>query len=82
MQTKFRGADAGAYLGSSGATTRGLNHASLGAQVVIYTRANDGVFAGVSIGDASITGDDKANRELYGRPITAAEIVRDGRRVK
>lgn len=72
------GADAGAYLGSSRGTTQGLNDPSLGAQVVIYARANGGVFAGASIGDASITSDDKANRELYGRPITATEIVRDG----
>ena len=73
------GADAGAYLGSSGATTQGLNDSSLGAQVVIYARANGGVFAGAAIGDASMTSDDKANRELYGRPITAVEIVRDSK---
>jgi hypothetical protein len=30
------GADAGAYLGPSGAITQGLNGPSLGAQVVIY----------------------------------------------
>ncbi len=72
------GADAGAYLGSSGATTQKLNDPNLGAQVVIYARPNGGVFAGASIGDISVTSDDKANRELYGRPITASEIVRDG----
>ena len=70
-------ADAGAYLGSSGATSQGLNNPKLSTQVMIYARANGGVFAGVSVGDASITSDDKANRELYGRPITATEIVRD-----
>jgi lipid-binding SYLF domain-containing protein len=73
------GADAGAYLGSSGATTQGLTGGSRGAQVVMYARANGGVFAGASIGNASITSDDKANRELYGRPITATEIVRDSK---
>ena len=70
---------AGAYLGSSGTTSQGLNDSHLEAQVVIYARANGGLFAGASIGNASITSDDKANRELYGHPITAAEIVRDGK---
>lgn len=73
------GAHAGACLGSSRAITQGLNGPSLGARVVIYARANGGVFAGASIGNASITSDDKANRELYGRPITATEVVRDGK---
>lgn len=44
------------------------------------TRVNGGVFAEASIGNGSITsGDDKANCELYGRPITATEIVRHGK---
>ena len=73
------GADVGAYLGNSGATTQGLNDASLGAEIVIYARANGGVFAGASVGNSSIESDDKANRELYGRSITASEIVRDGK---
>ena len=71
-------ADAGAYLGSSGATTQGLNDASLGKDVLIYARPKGGVFAGASLGDASMTTDQKANQQLYGRPITAAQIVRDG----
>jgi len=72
------GADAGAYLGASGATTQGLNDAKLGAQVIIYARAKGGIFAGASIGNAAINSDEKANRELYGRKMTALEIVRDG----
>jgi lipid-binding SYLF domain-containing protein len=71
------GADAGAYLGTSGATTQGLNDPGLGAQVLIYARANGGLFAGASVGNASISSDDKANRKLYGRQITATEIVGD-----
>lgn len=73
------GADVGAYLASSGATTQGLNDSSLGAEVIIYARANGGVFTEASVGNASIESDDKANRELYGRSITATEIVRDGK---
>jgi lipid-binding SYLF domain-containing protein len=72
-------AEAGAYLGSSGATTQGLNDTNLGAQALIYARPKGGVFAGASLGDASMMTDEKANRELYGRPITATEIVRDGK---
>ena len=73
------GVDAAAALGSSGASTEGLNDSKLGADVLIYARPNGGVFAGASLGDASLTSDDKANRELYGRPITATEIVRNGK---
>jgi len=72
-------ADAGAYLGSSGVTTQGLSDPKLSTQVVIYARANGGVFSGASIGDASISSDGKANRELYGHAITATEIVRDSK---
>ena len=71
------GADVGAYLASSGATTQGLNDSSLGAEVIIYARANGGVFTEASVGNASIESDDKANRELYGHSITATEITRD-----
>ena len=73
------GTEAGAYLGSAGATTQAVNDASLGAQVLIYARPNGGVFAGASLGDASLKTDEKANRDLYGREITATEIVRDGK---
>ena len=80
LSGKFKlGADAAAALGSSGTSTEGLNDSKLGADVLIYSRSNGGVFAGASLGDASLTSDDKANRELYGRPITASEIVRDGK---
>ena len=46
------GANAAAALGSSVATTEGFNDSSLGADVLIYSRSNGGVFAGVSLGDA------------------------------
>jgi len=48
------------------------------AEVIIYARANGGVFAGASVGNASLESDDKTNRELYGRSLSAMEIVRDG----
>jgi lipid-binding SYLF domain-containing protein len=73
------GVDVGAYLASWEAATGGLNDSSLGAEVIIYKRANGGVFTEASVGNASIESDDKANRELYGRSITATEIVRDGK---
>ena len=73
------GADVGAYLASSGATTQGPSDSSLGAEVIIYARTSGGVFTEASVGNASIESDDKANRELYGGSITATEIVRDGK---
>jgi lipid-binding SYLF domain-containing protein len=35
------------------------------------------VFAGISLEGSTLRPDDKANRELYGRSVTAAQIVRE-----
>jgi lipid-binding SYLF domain-containing protein len=37
-----------------------------------------GLFAGASLGTASIEADNDANKQLYGKEIDAAEMVRDG----
>jgi len=73
------GADANAVAGPSKATTEGFNDEKLGASILIYSRGEDGLFAGASLGDASMEADDKANHKLYGRSIDANEIVRDGK---
>jgi lipid-binding SYLF domain-containing protein len=45
------------------------------ADILTYGRAK-GVFAGVSLGGASLEPDDDANTRLYGKKLTATEIVR------
>jgi lipid-binding SYLF domain-containing protein len=43
--------------------------------ILTYGRAK-GVFAGVSLGGSSVEPDNDANRRLYGKTVTATEIVR------
>jgi SH3 domain-containing YSC84-like protein 1 len=44
------------------------------ADVLVYGRAK-GLFAGVSIGSATLTPDSDANARLYGKPMSATDIV-------
>jgi len=45
------------------------------ADILTYGRAK-GVFAGVSLGGSSVEPDNDANRRLYGKTVTATEVVR------
>jgi SH3 domain-containing YSC84-like protein 1 len=65
------GSDATAAAGPSGATTAG---GAGGTDVLTYGRAS-GLFAGMSLGGATLQPDDDANQRLYGKAITAKEIV-------
>jgi lipid-binding SYLF domain-containing protein len=62
------GRDASAAAGP-GATT-----ASVGGDVLTYARTS-GAFAGVSLGGADFTPDHNANERLYGKTISASQIV-------
>jgi lipid-binding SYLF domain-containing protein len=67
------GTDATAAAGPSGATAAGATDA----QVYSYGRAK-GMFAGVSIGGATVEPDNNANNRLYGNNPDASSIVRTG----
>jgi lipid-binding SYLF domain-containing protein len=67
------GTDATAAAGPSGATAA----AATDAQVYSYGRAK-GMFAGVSIGGATVEPDNSANNRLYGGNPDASSIVRGG----
>jgi len=69
------GADASAVAGPSGAKAAGLNDPNV--DVLTYSQAK-GLFAGASLGGASLASDDDMNKELYGTPLNATQIVRDG----
>jgi lipid-binding SYLF domain-containing protein len=69
------GADASAVAGPSGAKAVGFNDPNT--DVLTYSQAK-GLFAGASLGSASIGGDDDANKELYGKPVDVQQIVREG----
>jgi lipid-binding SYLF domain-containing protein len=48
-----------------------------GADILTYSRTS-GLFAGVSLNGASLSPDSDANQRLYGKAVSATEIVRDG----
>jgi lipid-binding SYLF domain-containing protein len=68
------GRDATAAAGPSGATSNGTVG---GSDILTYGRAS-GLFAGMSLGGATLDSDDDANNRLYGKSITVQEIVRGG----
>lgn len=72
QKTKL-GTDATAAAGPSGATAG----SPVGADVLTYGRAK-GLFAGVSLGGASLESDNDANQRTYGKQISARDIVTGG----
>jgi len=69
------GADASAVAGPSDAKASGFNDPNV--DVLTYSQAK-GLFAGAAFGSASMATDDDMNKELYGKPLNAIQIVRDG----
>jgi lipid-binding SYLF domain-containing protein len=45
-------------------------------EILTYSRAR-GVFAGVAVDGSTLRPDNRGNRELYGRKITAKQIIRE-----
>jgi SH3 domain-containing YSC84-like protein 1 len=68
------GGNAAAAAGPTGAQATGYNADAMQTDVLTYSRSK-GLFAGVSLEGASMETDDDANKDLYGKPITAKEIV-------
>ena len=69
QKTKL-GSDATAAAGPSGATSG----SPVGSDVLTYGRA-EGLFAGVSLGGASLDADNDANKRTYGKPLSVHDIV-------
>jgi lipid-binding SYLF domain-containing protein len=69
------GAGASAVAGPSGADAAAFNDPNV--DILSYSQSK-GLFAGASLGSASMASDDDANKELYGKEIDAAQI-RDGK---
>jgi lipid-binding SYLF domain-containing protein len=70
------GADATAVAGPTGAKAVGAN--DVNADILTYSRAKGGLFAGAALGSASMDTDDSANKSVYNKDITATQIVREG----
>jgi lipid-binding SYLF domain-containing protein len=71
------GGDASAAAGPVGRTAEADTDAYMRAQILTYSRAR-GAFAGVSLEGSTLRPDDGANRTLYGRDVTAEQIVAEG----
>ena len=72
------GADASAAAGPKGRTAEGATDIVMNAEILSYSR-NKGLFAGVSLEGSTLRSDGSANRKLYGRELTAKEIIRQGK---
>lgn len=68
------GGDASAAAGPKGRNAEASTDLTLRAEILSYSRAR-GLFAGVSLEGTSIRPDDEANVEVYGRKLTARQIV-------
>ena len=74
LQDKTKlGTDATAAAGPSGASATSTSVG--GVDVLTYAKAK-GLFAGVSLEGATLHADGDANKRLYGKPVSAREIVR------
>jgi len=71
------GADASVAAGPVGRDTSAESDATLRADILSYSRAR-GLFAGVSLEGSTIRPDNGDNRRLYGRKISARDIVLSG----
>jgi SH3 domain-containing YSC84-like protein 1 len=68
------GADASVAAGPKGRDAQAAVDASFRAEMLSYSRSR-GAFAGVSLEGATLRPDNDANRRLYGRDISAPDIV-------
>lgn len=71
------GADASAAAGPVGRDASAETDAVLKAEILSYSRAR-GVFAGISLEGSTMRSDDGANKLLYGKDLTAKQIVQEG----
>src|SRR6267154_4689178 len=72
------GADASAAAGPKGRTAEGATDIVMNAEILSYSR-NKGLFAGISLEGSTLRSDGGANENLYGRKLSAKEIIRGGK---
>jgi SH3 domain-containing YSC84-like protein 1 len=71
------GADASAAAGPKGRDASAATDATLRAEILSYSRAR-GAFAGVSLEGSTLRPDNSANKKLYGKEVSASNIVLKG----
>jgi len=72
------GSDAAAAAGPKGRTATAATDVVMRAEILTYSRSR-GLFAGVSLEGSTLRQDNGPNKKIYGREITAREIVREGK---
>ena len=72
------GADASAAAGPKGRTAEGATDIVMSAEILSYSRSK-GLFAGISLEGSTLRSDGSANKNLYGKELTAKEIIREGK---
>src|SRR5580704_7989291 len=68
------GADASAAAGPVGRTASADTDVTLRAEILSYSRAR-GLFAGISLEGSTLRPDNGANKNLYGKEVSASDIV-------
>ena len=68
------GADASVAAGPKGRAAAAATDAFLEAEILSYSR-NRGLFAGISLEGSTLRPDNSANHKIYGREVSAREIV-------
>jgi SH3 domain-containing YSC84-like protein 1 len=78
LSSKVRlGADMAAAAGPKGRDATAATDATLRAEILSYSRSR-GLFAGVSLEGSTVRPDNDANEKLYGKKVTATQIIREG----
>jgi len=79
MSSKVKlGADASAAAGPVGRTTSAETDIAMKAEILSWSRSR-GAFGGVSLEGSTMRSDDGGNKHLYGKELSAKEIVREGK---
>jgi SH3 domain-containing YSC84-like protein 1 len=68
------GGDASAAAGPVGRTASAETDATMRAEILSYSRAR-GLFAGISLTGSTLRADNGANKNLYGKDVSASDIV-------
>ena len=68
------GGDVSAAAGPVGRTASAETDATLRAEILSYSRAR-GLFAGISLAGSTLRADNGANKNLYGKEVSAQDIV-------
>jgi len=77
LSSKVRlGADASAAAGPKGRTAEGATDVVMNAEILSYSR-NKGLFAGISLEGSTLRSDGNANEKLYGKRLSAKDIIVD-----